>query len=396
MNLMILVAVLLAAAALFAKRVRTSPSWIATVTPLASIIGSGFLVVVPLLGHAEGLAAAPAMLGIVVTAYLVGGVIRHNIRHVEPRLAEQEPPTALLTLERLSEFALISAYLISVTFYLRILSAFLLEPFGSADVALERTLTSAVLIVIGGVGLSGGLGALERLEEISVNLKLAIITGLFVGLAIYDAADGMAALAEVRPAHALGPWTQFRVLAGMLLVVQGFETSRYLGATHDAGTRIRTMRIAQWVSGAVYLLFVVLALPLLPDLPARADETAIIELSAIVAPILPPLLVFAAVMSQLSAAVADTVGGGGLVAGASRGRLPARWSYVLIAAISLGLNWAAEIFDIIAFASRAFAVYYLFQCAEAAVVASTTWRRVGFAALGALLLMVAAFALPVG
>jgi hypothetical protein len=58
-NIVILCVALLAATILLSKRIRTSRSWIATVTPLASIIGSGFLVVVPLLGRAEGLWPAP-------------------------------------------------------------------------------------------------------------------------------------------------------------------------------------------------------------------------------------------------------------------------------------------------------------------------------------------------
>ena len=106
-NIVILCVALLAATILFSKRVRTSQSWIATVTPLASIIGSGFLVVVPLLGRAEGLWAAPSMLGIVGVAYALGAVIRHNIRHVEPRLSNDDASPSIATLERLSSLALI-------------------------------------------------------------------------------------------------------------------------------------------------------------------------------------------------------------------------------------------------------------------------------------------------
>ena len=132
-DFVILGVALFATAILLSKRVRRSRSWIATVTPLASIIGSGFLVAVPLLGRAEGLWAAPSMLGIVVVAYALGTVIRHNIRHVESRLAGDAVPPSLAALERLSALALILAYLVSVTFYLRILSAFLLGGLGGRD-----------------------------------------------------------------------------------------------------------------------------------------------------------------------------------------------------------------------------------------------------------------------
>jgi len=180
----------------------------------------------------------------------------------------------------------------------------------------------------------------------------------------------------------------------MLLIVQGFETSRYLGDAYDRETRIQTMRVAQWISGGIYVVFVTLALPLMTGLPDEIDETTIIHLSARVASILPPMLVFAAVMSQFSAAVADTVGGGGLVAGVSRGRLTQRWAYAGIMVAALALNWATEIFDVIAFASRAFALYYLFQCMEAVAVTHSPWRRLGFSLAAGLLALVVLFAIP--
>jgi hypothetical protein len=79
-------------------------------------------------------------------------------------------------------------------------------------------------------------------------------------------------------------WTgALRMLAGILLVVQGFETSRYLGAAYDAETRIRTMRHAQIISGTIYIVFVALASPLLAAFHGTRDETAIISMSAQVA-----------------------------------------------------------------------------------------------------------------
>ena len=71
---------------LFSRPVRTSRAWRATITPLASIIGSGFLVVVPLLGHSLGGGSLWAILAIVVFAYAVGEVLRFNIVHLEPLL----------------------------------------------------------------------------------------------------------------------------------------------------------------------------------------------------------------------------------------------------------------------------------------------------------------------
>ncbi len=46
-----IIAVIIILIALFQKRVRTSKTWRATVTPLASIIGSGFLVSIMVIAH---------------------------------------------------------------------------------------------------------------------------------------------------------------------------------------------------------------------------------------------------------------------------------------------------------------------------------------------------------
>ena len=74
------VAISVATLALFMlARVRNNVFWRATVTPLASIIGSGFLVVAPLLGSVAGSWSVVAMAGIVLVAYAIGGVLRFNI-----------------------------------------------------------------------------------------------------------------------------------------------------------------------------------------------------------------------------------------------------------------------------------------------------------------------------
>ena len=70
---------------LFAPFTKTA-LWRATVTPLASIIGSGFLVSAPLLAREFGGYAAPAMALLIVLAALIGWAIRYNIRVVEPLL----------------------------------------------------------------------------------------------------------------------------------------------------------------------------------------------------------------------------------------------------------------------------------------------------------------------
>ena len=60
----------------------------ARTTPLASIFGSGFLVIVPILNAAVGPYSVVAMAGVCALAYAMGSVIRFNIRHAECRPAE--------------------------------------------------------------------------------------------------------------------------------------------------------------------------------------------------------------------------------------------------------------------------------------------------------------------
>ena len=65
LNNLILVSVALLLAILsFQPRLMAAPGWRATVTPLASIIGSGFLVAGPILAHAVGPWAWLAMLAV--------------------------------------------------------------------------------------------------------------------------------------------------------------------------------------------------------------------------------------------------------------------------------------------------------------------------------------------
>ena len=73
---------------LFYKPLADSSAWRATITPLASIMGSGFLVCAPLLYANVGNYAVWAMSGLLVLAYGVGSVIRFNIRYGEPVFAE--------------------------------------------------------------------------------------------------------------------------------------------------------------------------------------------------------------------------------------------------------------------------------------------------------------------
>ncbi len=360
-NIVVVVAVAVVAALVFSPKMRASMRWRATVTPLASIIGSGFLVVTPLLASVVGSWAPLAMIGIVLLAYWVGAAMRFVIAEVEPVLASAGPPRSLVGLEQLSRVLLSFAYVVSVAFYVRLLASFVLRSAGDGEVR-AQLLTTAILAGIGVLGFLRGLRGLENFEEGAVGTKLAIIGGLLIGLLVFNLADPPAVLDAYRGGGVpFAGWTTVRVLAGMLLVVQGFETSRYLGEHYDAETRVGTMRLAQLISSAVYVVFVALSVRAFDVLPARVDETAILDMAGEVATVLVPLLVVAAIASQLSAAVADTAGGGEMLSGASRVVPAARYGYVIVTGLAIGVVWLVDVFAIISVASRAFAAFYLVQ-----------------------------------
>ncbi|WP_323845994.1 hypothetical protein [Microbulbifer magnicolonia] len=127
----------------------------ATSTPLASIFGSGFLVMVPILAGAVGVYAPLAMALVCGLAYCVGSVIRFNIRHAEPALAGR-PKESTVAFERCSDLALVLAYVISVCLYLHILSAFVLGSLHLDTDLNESLLTTAVIVFIMLIGLTRG------------------------------------------------------------------------------------------------------------------------------------------------------------------------------------------------------------------------------------------------
>ena len=341
------------------------PLWRATVTPLASIIGSGFLVAGPILGHAAGRWAVVAMLALCGTAWLFGSAIRTNIRLAEP-LLHDGPPRWLMLTDRGAELVLIFAYFISVAYYLNLFAAFALRIVGSTDSHLIRLVTSAVVVTLGLIGLLRGLRWLENIELPAVGLKLALIGGLVAALAyaiVEKLADGGLDLS----AHAASGGTQeLQVLLGLVILVQGFETSRYLGSSYDADIRVRSMRYAQILATIIYGLFIALITPYFSGpLPQSGGETAIIEILRPLSIVVAPLIIATALASQLSAAVADMNGAGGLVETASRGKLGMKLGYAATAAVALAITWTANIYEIIVYATKAFVLYYAIQSAMA-------------------------------
>ncbi len=376
---------------------RRSPLWSVTITPLASIIGSGYLVVAPLLRDIAGPIAAAAMLLIVVLAWFIGAVIRYNIAYTEPLLDAHRASPTVARIDQLASYTLSFAYIISVAFYVSLLAAYLLEPLGLKNETTARALTTTLLAFIGFVGFFRGLHGLEWLEKFTVTLNLAVITAMLLGLAIFDSSHPFA---FPSPNYEIDTLEKWRMLAGTLLVVQGFETVRYMGKAYSAELRIRGMKLAQLISGLIYVSFIALITPLLVHLKIGAvEETALIQLTGYVAIAMPAILVIGAVMAQFSAAIADTAGAGGLVLEESGGRIHQRLTYPVVIGLAIALVWNANIFEIITYASQAFAAYYFLQAVIAMQVAGQRHERahqLGFLLMATILLAVTLFARSVG
>ena len=251
-------------------------------TPLASIFGSGFLVMVPVLASAVGPYAVWAMLAVAFVAFHTGAIVSHNILCAEPVLAAGTQ-RATLMLERLSDFALVAAYVVSVCFYIHILSAFVLGSVELDSGFNKSLLTTLVIALITVVGITGGLRPLERLERWALYLTILILALLLLGFAVRNIGDFLDAGRFALPAlPQRSGWEMVTIVAGALIVVQGFETPRYLGGRFDVWTRIRASRWSQHVSLAVYVAFVALALPLVPLLNGQYADNSLIRLAAAV------------------------------------------------------------------------------------------------------------------
>jgi hypothetical protein len=361
-DVIIVIAVACAGVYLMLPRMRKSTMWRATLTPLASIIGSGFLISAPILARIVGTRAILAMTGLIVGAYLVGGAIRFNIKYVEPKGEAGQLTGIVAALESLSRYALAAAYVISVTYYLSVLSIFLLKGFGIHNQLFARIITTSILLALAAFGRWRGLDMLEKIEDGAATINLSIIVGLLAGLAyknIHLTLNGNWKLPHLEPDMGLHT---VRILLGLLIVVQGFETSRFLGSKYSAQQRIQTMKAAQIISGIIYICFFAMITVLFGTPVKGHGITLIIDASAVVACILPILLTITAVCSQFSASVADDAGGGGLLSEITHGRLSMKNSYVVMSVGAICLTWLTHIFQIISIASRAFALFYAIQC----------------------------------
>lgn len=367
---------------------------LATATPLASIFGSGFLIIVPVLTLAVGSFAVFGAAAVCLVAWFVGNAIRHNVAVIETATAAGTLGTAERRLERASDVAVVVAYVISVALYLRILAQFVVGYFDSGSMAAEHYVALGCVVLITAVGMVRGLQGLDLLERAALGAVLVLVTVLIVVFAALDvgrlAGDGI----TLPPAPEGGLLNAFLVLGGVVISVQGFETVRYLPHI-PRDVRISASRLSQQVATVVYLLLVGLATPLMASAVAAGEADTLLQLVQLVAPALVLVLVLCAAGSQFSAAVADTEAGVGNIAALGLHRLAGWPSYFVVGAVSAVLVMTLDTYVIVVVASRAFAAYYALQCAVAART-SRGWRRPAYAALGVTMAAIALFARPVG
>ena len=328
-------------------------------------------------------------------AYAMGSVIRFNIRHAEPLLEEGKASPRVLRYEQTANLALVLAYAISVCLYIHILAAFLLGGLGINTPRRENVLTVLIIAVIAVVGRFRGLDMLLVLEHWALRITAFLVVALIVGFLIYDwkAFQTGSIIWPALPQQDL--WTVLTVVGGTLIVVQGFETSRYLGSQYDRELRIWSCRSSQIVSTIIYLLFVAAATPLMHILGSEVEDNGLLKLAAAASVFLPIPLVIAAVLSQFSAAVADVVAAGGNVDESTEGRVDYKQAYVLVCGIAIILAFASTL-TILSFASRGFAFYYFLQCLVAIVVSNKTWQKIAIGVLAVILAFITLFAVPAG
>ncbi|MEO8176698.1 MAG: hypothetical protein ABI626_08570 [Sphingomicrobium sp.] len=393
------VVALLVAGGLSFGRFAKSDKWAATVTPLASIIGSGFLISGPLLAREFGSAAFWAMAVLLLLAYAVGGVIRWNIIHVENYLAEKTFNDPVAWVARLTQAALAGAFAVSVAYYLKLLAEFAMKPF-AVDHAwhsmVSNVSVTAIILILTMLAFGGDLRRVEQVAHGTVSIKIGIIAGLLAGIGTWWVIN-FGTTPDLPPA--ILSWKSVPMLLGLLITVQGFETSRYLGHAYSQTMRVQTMRHAQWIAGAIYLAFLALLTPFLGDAAKAEGVAGIVDIMRMVAAPLVIFVLIGALSSQLSAAVADSIGSGGLMNEVSQRKVSVPAAFAIASALAIAVVWLTDPFEVVAISSRAFALFYALQCLLALLVSFRTnvgswWLRSGIAVIGIVCLVATVIGAP--
>ncbi|MGB0876508.1 MAG: hypothetical protein ACPHCN_15805 [Mycobacterium sp.] len=369
----------------------------ATVTPLASILGSGLLIVVPVLERTLGALAVFGAIAVSAVAWWVGTAIRHGVRVVEPLEDAGELDHVTARLGWLADGVIAVAYVISVALYLRIMAVYLISYLvDGGSVVAERVVACGAVVLIVAIGIVRGFSGLDKLDRVTLVAVLGLTTVLGATLLLHNrhVLLGDAEL-TLPPIPDQGIVATLLVLGGIVITVQGFETVRYLADEYNAETRVWASRLAQGIAASIYVGFVLVATPVMGlGTDAGADET-LLDITARVAPFLAFPLVASAVLSQFSAAVADTAAVDGDLRRLSPWMSGPR-PFLVGGFAAIALAATVDTYLIVALASRAFAAYYAIQAVVALRTTESLPKKIGFGVLAALMCSVTLFAQPVG
>ncbi len=369
----------------------------ATVTPLASILGSGLLIIVPVLERTLGRAAVLGAVAVSALAWVVGTAIRHNVSTVEPLAEQGRLDSGTARLDRISDCVIVVAYVISVALYLRIMAQYILGYLapGPHSVA-ERLIAVGAVVVIVAVGVARGFDGLDRLDRVSLIAVLVLTTVLGGTLVLHDSITVVGGQGlSLPPWPDTGILTGVLVLGGIVITVQGFETVRYLGDAFDGPTRIWASRVAQLVAASIYIGFVAAATPAMGLGTAAGADDTLLDITDRIAPVLALPLALSALLSQFSAAVADTAAADGNLRGLFAWMSGAR-PYLISGVAAAALAATVPTYTIVAIASRAFAAYYGVQAVIALRTCQGIPRKVGYGVLAVVMGLITLFALPAG
>ncbi len=369
---------------------------VAAVTPLASILGSGLLIIVPVLERTLGGLAVFGAIGVCALAWLIGTAVRHCVRVVEPMAEAGELDAVTRRVDRCADAVIVVAYVVSVALYLRIMAQYVVAyATGSDGQFEERIVACATVVLIIGIGVLRGFAGLDLLDRVSLVAVLILTTVLGVTLAVEDGRALLGDGLRLPPVPDTGLVNVLLVLGGIVITVQGFETVRYLGHEFGTETRVRASRVAQLVAASIYVGIVAVATPVMGiGTPAGADNT-LLDITGRVAPLLALPLALSAVLSQLSAAVADTAAADGNLRALSTWTHGPR-SYLAIGVAAILLAATVPTYTIVAVASRAFAAYYALQAVLALRTSRGLSRRLGYGALAVVMAAVVVLARPAG
>ncbi len=369
---------------------------LASVTPLASILGSGLLIIVPVLERTLGALSVVGAIGVCAVAWVVGTAVRHCVRVVEPLAQDGTLDAVTRRIDRAADAVIVVAYVISVALYLRIMAQYVVAYAAGGDgQLLERVIACATVVLIIGIGVLRGFRGLDRLDRVSLVAVLVLTTVLGITLAVADGRSLLGDGLELPPVPDRGLVGVLLVLGGIVITVQGFETVRYLGDEFDAETRIRASRVAQLVAASIYVGFVAVATPVMGlGTPAGADST-LLDITDRVAPLLALPLALSAVLSQLSAAIADTAAAEGNLRTLSRWMRGPR-PYLVSGVAAIVLAAAVPTYTIVAVASRAFAAYYALQAVLALRTSPGYRRKLAYGTLAVLMAAITVLAQPAG